>query len=348
MLTLNSPPKNIIVRMPNWIGDAIMATPILTDLHNHWPEACITAMCQGSIAEVLRQNPNINEIFEFKRLSGWIHLAHRPDITQPLRSGNYDLGILLPNSFSSAWWFWRGNVHNRIGFQGNLRTALLDEAVPFPSSKDTQHLVNIYKLLLTPLNIPISSTSPQMYVSEEEKKTAIRILDNHGAIYGKHTIVGINPGAAFGSAKCWLPERFQEVSKKLLDDPNLRIVYFGDPAGTALVNEICKDLPNQVINLAGKTTLRELIALINSCSVFLTNDSGPMHIAAALNVPLVALFGSTNEIRTGPYGNGTVIHKHVECSPCYRRTCPIDFRCMKGIHSDEVYNALLKFIKAQV
>ena len=156
------------------------------------------------------------------------------------------------------------------------------------------------------------------------------------------TIVGVNPGAAYGSAKCWLPERFRAVVEKLAKRPNTYVLCFADQAGTPLVNAICEGMPPSVINLAGATSLRELIALIECCTVFLTNDSGPMHIAAALKVPLVALFGSTNEIATGPYQHGQVIHKHVECSPCLKRTCPIDFRCMKRIEVDEVYEALIK------
>jgi heptosyltransferase-2 len=123
------------------------------------------------------------------------------------------------------------------------------------------------------------------------------------------------------------------------------VVYFGDQAGATLVNEICHQLPtDRVINLAGKTSLRELLAFINCCSYFLTNDSGPMHIAAALKIPLLALFGSTDNTRTGPYLNGKVLHKHVECSPCYKRVCPIDFRCMKRIEVDEVYQELQALI----
>jgi heptosyltransferase-2 len=115
----------------------------------------------------------------------------------------------------------------------------------------------------------------------------------------------------------------------------------GDRNGAPLVNDICSGFPERVINLAGKTNLRELMALIQSCSIILTNDSGPMHIAAAFDIPLLALFGSTNDTTTGPYGkHAKVIHKHVECSPCYKRVCPIDFRCMKRIEVDEVYQEL--------
>ncbi|MFN0064670.1 MAG: glycosyltransferase family 9 protein, partial [Chlamydiales bacterium] len=149
------------------------------------------------------------------------------------------------------------------------------------------------------------------------------------------------PTAAFGPAKCWLPERFREVAKRLTDNPENHVLFFGDKAGAAQVAAISEGISPHVHNLSNKTSLRELIALIASCDHFLTNDSGPMHLAAALAVPLLALFGSTNEISTGPYLHGKTLHKHVSCSPCYRRTCPIDFRCMKQISVEEVMSELI-------
>jgi heptosyltransferase-2 len=193
-------------------------------------------------------------------------------------------------------------------------------------------------MLLQPLNIPLSDTTPRIFLTEEEKNKAQERLHKLGA--QNKIIIGINPGAAYGSAKCWLPDRFQKLTQMLLEDSRISIVYFGDKAGTPLVDSICNQLPDRVINLAGQTTLRELIALIGACDIFLTNDSGPMHIASALNIPLLALFGSTNDTTTGPYLGGKVIHKHVECSPCYLRTCPVDFRCMKKIEVAEVYGEL--------
>jgi lipopolysaccharide heptosyltransferase II len=341
------PPKNMIVRMPNWLGDLVMATPVLADLRSAFPKARITAMCQSNVAAMLRHDPNLDEVYSYRRPSGWIHRQQHLDIIDYLRKGEYDLGVLLTNSFSSAWWFWRGHVQNRIGFTGHWRSWLLNKAVPFPETRETQHLVITYKMLLAPLGIPLSNTPPKLYVSDEERESAISLLKQRG-LNGqkKQTLIGINPGAAYGSAKCWLPERFRAVTERLLALPDTIILYFGDTAGAPLVNDICKGLQeDRVLNLAGKTTLRELVALIQQCSVLLTNDSGPMHIAAALGTPLVALFGSTSDVQTSPYGGGKVIHKHVECSPCYKRVCPIDFRCMKRIEVDEVYNELMQQIK---
>lgn len=341
------PPKKIIVRMPNWLGDLVMATPILEDLRNHYKDAEITVMCQSNVAPLLQEDPHIDEVFAYKRPSGWIHTLQHWDVIEPLRIGHYDLGILLTNSFSSAWWFWRGKVKNKIGFSTHFRSLLLNKAVSFPANSESQHLVLTYKALLEPFGIPISNTPPRLYVTEEERKAAKELLQNCG-ILDKHVLVGINPGAAYGSAKCWLPERFKQVTLKLLENPLVRVVYFGDPVGAPLVNEICAGLSDKVINLAGKTSIRELMALIQACSLFLTNDSGPMHISAAVGTPLVALFGSTSDVKTGPYNLGKVIHKHVECSPCYKRVCPIDFRCMKRIEVDEVYRELQKLIKDEL
>jgi heptosyltransferase-2 len=340
----DNPPKNIIVRMPNWLGDLVMATPVLSDLRQHWPQANLTAMCQGPISALLANDPNIDELYGYQRPSGWLHRHQPMAVIEHLRKGEHDLGILLTNSFSSAWWFWRGDVKYRIGFAGNLRSWLLTEAIPFPKARDTQHLVLTYKELLPPLGIPLSNTPPRLYVTEEESKSASELLLRHG-ISPQSKIIGINPGAAYGSAKCWLPDRFQAVTDLLLQHPDLFVIYFGDAAGAPLVNDICQPLPtDRVINLAGKTSLRELVALIQKCTVFLTNDSGPMHIASALGIPLIALFGSTSDVQTGPYSGGKVIHKHVECSPCYKRTCPIDFRCMKRIEVEEVYQEILKLL----
>jgi len=340
-------PENIIVKMPNWLGDLVMGTPILHDIRKKWPKAAMTAMCQTNVSQLLKFDPNLNDIYSYKKPSGWIHRSQHLNIIETLQKGEYDLGILLTNSFSSAWWFWRANIANRIGFACNLRSWLLNRAVPFPLKRKSQHLVLTYKALLEPLGIPLSSTPPRLYISLQEKQAAETLLSSCDINLNQQILVGINPGAAYGSAKCWPPERFKQVTERLLQDPRIAIVYFGDQAGAPLVHAICQNFDKRVVNLAGKTSIRELLALIQSCSVFLTNDSGPMHIASALNIPLVAIFGSTSDVQTGPYSGGTVIHKHVECSPCYKRVCPIDFRCMKRIEVDEVYHSLQRIINNQ-
>lgn len=333
-------PKNIIVRMPNWIGDLVMATPVLTDLRKAFPEARLTAMCRYPLCDLLRDDPEIDELFCFSKASGFGRRSEKRSIIEKLRKGNYDLGILLTHSFSSAWWFWQGKVANRIGYDCNGRRLLLTHKIPLPENIHKQHLVMTYKMLLEPLGIPLSDTPPRLFLSEKEVEEARTLLQQHG-VTKTSLIVGINPGATYGSAKCWLPDRFRDVTERLLQDKNIVVVYFGDQATAGLVKQICQGLSPRVVNLAGLTSLRELASLISLCDVLLTNDSGPMHIADALGTPIVALFGSTSEVITGPYRTGKVIHKHVECSPCYQRTCPIDFRCMKRIEAEEVFSEIV-------
>lgn len=339
--------KRIIIRMPNWIGDLVMATPILADLRKTFKEAHITAMCKSPTSQLLEHDPHIDELFSFHKTSGFRHHSEKRDIVQKIRDGKYDLGILLTNSFSSAWWFWQGGVKQRVGYRGQWRRFLLTQALPLPEKLTTQHLVISYKMLLEPLQISLSDSKPTLYLENKEVDEAREHLAKKG-VTKDHIIVGINPGAAYGSAKCWLPERFRDVTQKLLEDPSIIIVYFGDQNTTPLIKDICQNLPERVINLAGATSLRELASFIKLCDILLTNDSGPMHIAAALKTPLVALFGSTNEITTGPYKTGVVIHKHVACSPCYKRVCPIDFRCMKQIEVGEVLQKILEILRQKV
>lgn len=343
---LSKSPERIIVRMPNWLGDLVMATPILTDLRHHWPEAKITTLSQGALDTVIQEDPHIDNHLNFKRPKGWFSHQMHQDIIDPLKKGGFDLGILMTNSFSSAYWFWRGDVQNRIGYATHKRSLLLNHPIPFPPQRESQHLVITYKMLLEPLGIPVSQTPPKLYLTQAEQQTAKNKLATYYGIHPTDLLIGINPGAAYGSAKCWLPERFKQLSHHLLNYPKIKIVFFGDKAGAPLVQDICTNLPSdRVVDLSAKTTLRELIACIQACDLFLTNDSGPMHVASALNVPLIALFGSTSDVTTSPYQGGTVIHKHVPCSPCYRRECPIDFRCMTSIEVKEVYDEVQRFLK---
>lgn len=334
-------PKNIIIRMPNWIGDFVMATPILSDVRRAFPNASITAMCRTGVCQLLERDLDINEIFCFSKASRFSRRDSQRNLIEKIRQGKYDLGILLTNSFSSSWCFYRGHVSYRIGYRSNFRSFLLTHPIHPPSQLKKQHLVKTYKMLLSVLGIPISKTAPRLYLADQEIKTARELLKQQG-IQEDDILIGINPAATYGPAKCWLPERFTEVAHKLLQNEKIHLIFFGDQESIPLIKSICRTLLARVINLAGLTSLRELASLISLCRVFLSNDSGPMHIADALNVPVVALFGSTNEIVTGPFSQGRAIHKHVTCSPCYKRICPFDFRCMKAIKVEEVYQQVLQ------
>lgn len=326
--------ENIIVRMPNWIGDLVMATPILTDLRKTFPRARITAMAKTPICELLEGDLAIDELFCFRKPSNqFLKREEKRNIIAKLQEGKYDLGILLTNSFSSAWWFWQAGIARRIGYSSFPRNFFLTDRVAKPIEK--VHQVDFYKRLLAPLKIPISKTAPRLYVSEKELQESRELLFQRGYKKGK-TLVGINPGASYGSAKCWPADRFRSLALRLLDD-GVSVVFFGDVASMDLVKSICSGLPKEVMDLAGVTSLRELVCLIQDCDLLITNDSGPMHIADAVNTPLVAIFGSTDDQVTGPYGQkNSVLTKRVSCSPCMKRVCPIDFRCMMQISVEEV------------
>lgn len=324
--------NNILIRVPNWLGDAVMATAAISDVRMHFPSAKITALCQGAAAELFTHSPHIDEVVRFLPSP----LFQKNPVIQSLKQNCYDLGILFTNSFSSAWWFWKAGIKHRVGYRKDARHFFLTHSLKFPSQLEELHLVEVYKYLLCPLGIPSSGTEPILYLTQDEKDSALTLLKEHGG-NSSSLFIGVNPLAAYGPAKCWPQERYRSLIARLSKNPGCKVLVFGDKSGMPILNEICKGLSSNVVNLGGKTTLRQLISLISLCDLFLTNDSGPMHIAAALKTPLIALFGSTNDKKTGPYNHGTVVRKEVSCAPCYLRKCPIDFRCMNNIEVDDVY-----------
>lgn len=319
--------------MPNWVGDLVMATPVLEDLRKAFPKSEITALCQFPGCSLLEKDKNIDELFCFhKRRFGFQRRRESRNVIEKIRKGKYDLGILLTNSFSSAWLFYQGDIHNRIGYKRGLRSFLLTHGIL--SSKKSMHQEIQYKKLLEPLGIKSSDTSPKLYVTKEEQNEMKDLLQQRGWDT-KTKLIGLCPGAAYGSAKCWPIDRFSLLAEKFVKE-GYTVVFFGDGALFSAIKTLCTKLPKEVLNLTGSTSLRQFMSALCFCSLVVVNDSGPMHMASALQVPLVALFGSTDHKKTGPH-HGHVIHKDVECSPCFQRECPIDFRCMKNISVEEVF-----------
>ena len=285
--------------MPNWIGDSVCATPIVAMLRRAYPEAKITAMCRGHIADLLTCDPRIDALVSFHPKGALHRREEARNLRKKLRMGQYDLGLLLTHSFSSAWQFWTGNVKKRIGFNKDGRRFFLSTALPLP--KQREHLVATYQRLLTPLGLRERPLPPKLYVTEKEKVDARHFLA-HYRLKPDHILIGVHPGAAYGSAKCWLPERFRALAKKLLDyNSSYVLVFLGSLDQKELINRITYNLSARVVTLAGQTNLRQLMALITQLDVLVTNDSGPMHIADGLAVPVVALFGSTDPQKTHPY-----------------------------------------------
>jgi len=320
MLSLKQ--SKIIVRMPNWIGDVVMATPLLEDIKRSAPDCHLTVLANHP--DLFVGHPDVDEIFPFDKK----------------KIVEADIGLLLPNSFSSAWHFYRSGVTHRVGYRSDFRAPLLTRGMKVSSRVQEQHLVVTYKELLQCFGIGVSPTKPKLYLRDDERLWASDFLDSMGI---GQQMIAIHPGAAYGSAKCWPPSRFRDLAQKLLSwNENIHLMFVGTPDQQSLLDSITNGLSHRVHNLAGKTSLRQLMSLIAAAKVFVTNDSGPMHIAAALDVPLVALFGSTSSVKTGPYKSGVVIQKDTDCSPCYKRTCPIDFRCMRAIRAEEVFQNVVR------
>lgn len=335
--------KSILVRMPNWLGDAVMATPILEDIKKN-QDCKLTVMVKPSLVNLFIGNPFVDGIFAYTPPKTYYHRLENLDTIEKIREGKFDVGVLLTNSFSSAWWFLRGKVKRRIGYAANLRTPLLTDSIPFPSMRGKEHLVITYKRLLESLNISLSETDPTLYLLNEEQESLNKFLKQFH-IPEHSLLIGLNPSAAYGPAKCWPKENYRELARRLYHlFPNAYFFVVGDNTSYDLCHNIAKDLGERTINLAGRTTLRELISLISRLNLFITNDSGPMHIAAAWKTPLIAIFGSTSDIATGPYKHGKVFHKHVPCSPCFKKVCPIDFRCMKSISVEEVFQEAVNIL----
>jgi heptosyltransferase II len=336
--------KNIIIRMPNWIGDIVMATSILKDVRNQFKSSKITVLCKKPMSQLLHNNPYIDEIISFEKAPYLSFNKKNRKLIKLLKSKQYDLGVLMTNSFSSAWLFYRSNIKHIVGYRSSARGWMLHKPVKFCCNKDKQHLVYTYKnMIKESLDIKSSSYAPQLFVNDKEKDEALTKLIDNGYVTNK-ILVGINVAAAYGQAKCWLPDRFFMVAKHLLQKENVFVVFVGD-TNSNLINNICAALTLRAINLSGKTSIRELMAIISRCDVFLTNDSGPMHVADAIKTPVVAIFGSTSPVITGPFNGGTVIKKDVKCSPCFRRKCNRNFACMKMVGVDEVVHTIERILK---
>ena len=319
-----------------------MATPVFNDIRKLFPNAHVVAIAESSIAQLLEGMAGVDEWLVFSRSKETKRQEERR-MAKELRERKIDLAILLTRSWSSAWMVWRGKVAWRVGFRDHFRSLLLNMSLSLP--KEEQHDVLTYLKLLSPFGPTDPSPALSLHVKASEQEAMHKELLALGWIPEKKLII-LNPGAAYGSAKCWPKESFRETALRLSRDHGFFCLFIGDKKGAALVNDILGETPPpSIASLAGKTSLRGLVALLSLADCVVTNDSGPMHIAAALRRPLVALFGSTNPFRTGPWGIGTVIYKHVPCAPCYRRTCPRDFICMRSIHPDEVIEAVLTNIR---
>jgi heptosyltransferase-2 len=278
--------------------------------------------------------PFIDKVWSEARPSGLLDWTR---ITREIRRRRFDLAMLFPNSFESALMIFLGRVPRRVGYATDGRAWMLTDAV-LPGG-ESPHQLHYYLDLVKALSVNTERPSIEIEATSEERANARRLLNAEGIPYGAPFLV-LNPGAAYGSAKRWYADRFAEVADILAREVSLKVAIIGSLDERLIAEHIRERMKGGTAVLSGKTSLETLIGVLAESSLMITNDSGPMHIAAALGVPTVAVFGSTDERVTGPCGPRTRIVKHpVECSPCLLRECPIDHRCMTGVMVEDVCRA---------
>jgi heptosyltransferase II len=305
-----------------------MSLPALEAVRHRFPKAHIAVVAKPWVAGLYAGERFADEVILYGGES-------RFQLARTLRAGRFDCAILLPNAFGAAWAAWLAGIPNRIGYSRDGRGLLLTRAIPVPKAGEIPGHQRFYYLELL-RRAGLIDRLPEC--------EAIRLYAPIAAPGGK--IIGVSPGAAYGTAKCWLPERFAEAAGALAVARGASIALFGSKDERPLCAEVAALLDgHSVTNYAGETSLARFIELAARCELFLTNDSGAMHIASALGVPTVAIFGATDDVATGPTGPKARVVRHaVECSPCLLRECPIDHRCMTRVSAGEVVEEALKLL----
>lgn len=332
----------VVVRAPNWIGDSVLALPAIECLSQSLPEAQLWVAAKDWVKDIFQS-------LDF--IKGTIPLSSGDDFkglknsAATIRSYDFDAGLLLTNSFASALLFSLAKIPERWGYSRDGRNLLLTKKVSTKKVKNSCHQADYYMKLISELGFQTSSPKLFFPLTEEEKKAAREQLLSFGADL-THPLVILNPGASYGPAKRWPAERVSELGRRLQDRYQATVLITGSGEEKDLAESIAARMTQEPINLCGQTSLRSLAGLISQSILFVTNDSGPMHLANALKVPVVAVFGPTDPAVTGPYQEpAVVIKKDVPCWPCSYRECPFDHRCMSSISSEEVYESCRGYLQ---
>ena len=333
--------ERLLIRSTNWIGDAVMTTPAVRAIRHNFPAARISLLAKPWVAPVFAYSPHVDEIIIFdaygrhKGFYGTIRLA------RDLRTHGFGAAIFLQNAIEAALIAFLAGIPNRIGFDTDARRLLLTHPVRCTKAIKSIHQTGYYLRMLEGAGLATGPPALELCVGAQDRRAAEQILYSHG-ITPAHRVVGLNPSATFGPAKQWFPERYAAIGDRLNREHDAVILIFGGPSDRELGRTIARIMTAPAIDLSGQTSLGEAMALIDRCDAFVTNDSGLMHVAAALNTPLVAIFGSTNWITTSPYSpTSRIVRVPVECSPCMQPVCPLGhMNCMKRVTVDMVFGAV--------
>lgn len=331
--------RRILIRAVNWIGDAVMTTPAIGVVREFYPQAEITVLANPLVAEIFSPHDWVDKVMVFDRNGAHRGVKGRLRLASELRKRSFDLALILPNSFDSALVPWLAGIPVRLGKSSDGRSLLLTGRYSEAEASPLRHEVQYYRNLVRHFGITGTDVLPRLCTTPAEDHAAAALMVRRG-IQAGDIVIAINPGATYGSAKRWYPDRFADVARRLAAAWQAKVVIFGSPGEAGIAADIEQRLAGACLNLAGKTTVRELMALIKRCNFMVTNDSGPMHIAAAFGVPLAAVFGPTDHTGTAPYTAGAVIvRKDAACAPCKLRECPTDHCCMTAITADDVVAA---------
>jgi len=327
--------KKILVRVPNWIGDAVMCLPALEALGALYPSSDISVLAKAKVVPVFEGNPSVSDIIVYDKtrhggLLGQLRLSGE------IRKKRFDLAVLFQNAFGAAVISFLGAANERVGYATDCRSGLLTRAIPVTGEIKKRHEVFYYLNIIKELGGKMpAKPAPRIHLSSRERGLANRFLEESGL--GKGPLFGAAPGASFGPAKRWPSAGFAEVLKGLVDEYGGDALVFGGPEDSEACKGVLAAMPSAV-DLSGKLGLREAIALMERCNAFISNDSGPMHISAALGVPTIAVFGSTNDSLTGPVGErAVVVRDKMDCSPCFERECKFGhYECLTRIVPEKV------------
>ena len=335
--------NKILVRATNWVGDAVMSLPALRALRQRFPAAEISILAKPWVADLYGREPFCDRMIPYTPRD-W---REKWRAGRDLAAERFDCAILLQNAFEAAAVAFAARIPERIGYARDGRSFLLTRAIPVPPPGEIPRHERFYYLELL-RRAGIIDALPDNDCIRLDGAGAAReagIARFHALGMG-HTVVGMSPGAAYGNAKRWLPERFAEAANRVARELGASVAIFGSKDERELCGQIAAAISAPARNFAGETSLAEFIDLAAACHVYLSNDSGGMHIASALGVPTVAIFGATDDTTTGPTGPlARVVREPVECSPCLKRECPIDHRCMTRVSAERVALVALDLLK---
>ena len=341
-------PRKILVRAPNWIGDAVMCEPAVQGLRSLFPEAELAMLAKPAVAELFLSHPGLHSVLVYDDKKAHAGISGKWSLAGMLRRHRFDLAVLFQNAFEAAFLTWLAGIPRRYGYATDGRVFFLTEPVAVPNGPVPVHQVEYYWNLLKPLGLAGGAPLPTLFVSADEKRTVDVWLASAG-INSSDLIIGINPGSTYGSAKRWSSDRFAEVARRLVrrleqaESAHVAVVILGAKGEESLGKDIATQFGGRSVVLSGATTIRELMAVVKRCRLLMTNDTGPMHIAAAFGVPVVAVFGPTDWRTTSPYGQErSIVREAVDCAPCLLRECPIDHRCMTRVSVEKVYETSVK------